>query len=79
MKRFRVSRSTYPAWRFAFVLVLAGVFSAPAAAQLRIEITRGNVAPLPIAITDLVGAGADAQLGAQISAVIMSDLRRSGI
>ncbi|MCW5713689.1 MAG: Tol-Pal system protein TolB [Bauldia sp.] len=60
--------------------LVAAFFSAtPALAVLEVDITRGNIAPLPIAITNLVGTGIDAQLGADISAVITADLRRSGI
>ncbi len=51
----------------------------PASAVLELDITRGNADPLPIAIPDLVGRGADAALGAEIAAVVTADLRRSGV
>ena len=51
----------------------------PAAALIEIDITRGNVEPLPIAIPALAGTGADMQLGADIAAIISSDLQRSGL
>lgn len=51
-----------------------------AQAQLRIDITKGNVDPMPIAITDLTaGGGGNAQMGADISRVIAADLERSGL
>ncbi|PSC06981.1 Tol-Pal system protein TolB [Alsobacter soli] len=48
-----------------------------ARAEISITIDRGNFQPLPIAITDF--GGADPNLGAQISAVITNNLRRSGV
>ena len=62
----------------AAVLALS-LTAGPAAAQLEIDITRGNIEPLPIAIPAFQGAGTDAQLGADIAGVIASDLRRSGL
>ena len=57
----------------AFVAAVG--FSAPAFAQLRVDVTQGNIQPLPIAIPDFVG---DAQ-GAQIAGVVRADLDRSGL
>ena len=51
----------------------------PAFALLELDINRGNTDPLPIAVPDLVGRGADQALGAEIAAVVMADLQRSGI
>lgn len=52
----------------------------PASAELRIDITRGQVQPLPIAITDLFGqAPDDAQTGRDITKVVSADLERSGL
>ncbi len=52
----------------------------PAAAELRIDITRGTVEPLPIAITDFLGANRDEErFGRDIAAVIAADLERSGL
>lgn len=55
---------------------LAGAFVQPANALVEININKGNVEPLPIAITDFV-SGDD--IGARISAVIEADLKRSGL
>lgn len=55
---------------------LAALFAAPAQARVEININKGNVEPLPIAITDFQSGDA---LGAQISEVIAADLKRSGL
>jgi len=55
---------------------MAGAFVAPANAAVEININRGNVQPLPIAITDFISADG---IGAQISAVVEADLKRSGL
>ena len=62
----------------AAVLVAAAVVR-PADAMISIDVTHGNVQPLPIALPDFVGAGEDAKLGADITSVIASDLKRSGL
>ncbi|GAB6053209.1 Tol-Pal system beta propeller repeat protein TolB [Magnetospira thiophila] len=66
---------------FLFVL-LAVVLLQPslARAELRIDITRGKVEPLPIAVTDFVGSAGDGtSYGQQIAAVVAADLERSGL
>src|SRR5262249_29474049 len=46
----------------------------------RIEITKGNVQPIPIALPDFAGASpADAELARNVSQVITNDLRHSGL
>ena len=57
---------------FAFLVFTA----ASAHAELRIDITRGNVNPLPVALPDFTG---DSQLGADIIRVVSDDLERSGL
>ena len=61
--------------RFFLFLILLGV-SVSAHAELRIDITRGNVNPLPVALPDLSG---ESQLGADIIRVVSDDLERSGL
>ena len=52
----------------------------PAAAELRIDITRGVVEPLPIAIVPFAGSdGEMSQIGRDIAGVISADLDRSGL
>jgi TolB protein len=60
---------------FLLIILCAVVPAAAARAELRIDITRGNVQPVPIAVTDLFGS----EVGSQISAVIASDLESSGL
>ena len=63
-----------------FVAALCLLSTIPAAfAEIRIDITKGNVQPLPIAITDFLGSGQDEGLGRNISRVISADLERSGL
>nr|WP_319391941.1 Tol-Pal system beta propeller repeat protein TolB [uncultured Cohaesibacter sp.] len=47
----------------------------PSYALIEIDITRGNIQPMPIAITDFDGVGQ----GVDISKVVEADLRRSGL
>src|SRR6266567_4514907 len=52
----------------------------PAGAVLRLEVTEGNVQPVPIALPDFLGGSpADSELARSISQVITADLRRSGL
>ena len=51
-----------------------------ARAELRVDITRGNLQPLPIAITDFFGEGPrEREAGRDIASVISADLERSGL
>jgi TolB protein len=51
----------------------------PALAELRIDITRGKVEPLPIAIPAFAGGGEEGQVGRDLAQVISADLERSGL
>jgi TolB protein len=49
-------------------------------AQVRIDVTQGNVAPVPIAIPDFTGGSpGDAEVARGITQVITNNLRRSGL
>src|SRR5260221_2185277 len=51
-----------------------------AGAQTKLQITEGNVAPLPIAIPNFVaGSPADGEVGAGVAQVITNDLKLSGL
>ena len=65
-------------WRNWLLAVTAGFLCfSSALAEVRIDITRGNVDPLPIAISDIYGENAqEAQIGRDITSVITSDLGR---
>lgn len=71
MKMFRVILPAFVAF-----FALATTVMLPARAEVVIDITKGTVEPLPIAITDFLSGD---QLGAQISGVIAADLERSGL
>jgi len=65
--------------RFVRCLLLAcAAFAAAgsAHAQVRVDITQGQVQAMPIAITDFVG---DSEFAREISNVVEADLRRSGL
>ncbi|RMF12774.1 MAG: Tol-Pal system protein TolB [Alphaproteobacteria bacterium] len=79
--RFRFGRAL-PVVAAFFLLFAAG----PAHAVLRVDITRGNVDPLPIAIPDFVGengartnVGTTIDIGRNVSEVISANLTRSGL
>jgi TolB protein len=69
------------------VSILAGLYlllsvaqSSPARAALHIDITQGNVNPLPIAITNFVAATPETQTtGTNLAGVITANLDRSGL
>jgi TolB protein len=63
---------------FKALLAIAGLLAicaAPARAEVTLDIRKGNVEPMPIAITDLQSGDT---LGVQVSQVIAADLQRSG-
>ena len=52
----------------------------PMLAQTKLQVTEGNVAPLPIAITNFVpGSPSDNDVGAGVTQVITNNLKRSGL
>jgi TolB protein len=60
------------------VALLCGV--TPTRAELVIDITRGFVEPLPVAVTDFFGESLDeTKVGADIAGVIANNLERSGL
>ena len=76
-----VSFFRQPVWP---LMILAGLFNftivTTVLAEVRIDITRGNVEPLPVAVSDLFGDEInEAQIGRDISGVIAADLARSGL
>jgi TolB protein len=60
--------------------VAYGLTAVPAKAEPVIDITKGVVEPMPIAVPVFAGANpADNQLGAEMSRVVAADLERSGL
>ncbi|MCO5064721.1 MAG: Tol-Pal system beta propeller repeat protein TolB [Rhizobiaceae bacterium] len=47
----------------------------PAMARVEIDVNKGVIEPLPIAVTDFLGEG----LGVEISSIVAADLKRSGL
>lgn len=67
-------------WLTGLIAVaVAALLSAPAQAQVEIDITRGRTDPLPVAVPDYIGDGEAAALAQQITEVIEQDLERSGL
>ena len=60
---------------FVALTGLVAVATGPAHARVEININRGNVEPLPIAITDFL----QGEMGQKISDVVAADLKRSGL
>ena len=78
----------FPAgWSLGRRLVLTGGIAAfwglsqrMAAAEIRIDITRGQPQPLPVAVSTFFGtAPEEAQVGADMARVVTADLERSGL
>ena len=69
--------------RILFLLsawVFGWLFSLPAYAQLEIDITKGNLDPVQIAVPNfLANTSSERDLGARIAGVIQADLERSGL
>jgi TolB protein len=64
----------------AFAATVFALMSAPATAALQVDVTSGNVQPLPIAIPDFIAQSqSDSQAGANIAGVVRADLERSGL
>lgn len=60
----------------SLVLAMIALAAAPARALVEIDINRGVVEPVPIAITEFLSAEG---MGADVSGVVAADLRRSGL
>jgi len=61
-------------------LLICVLWTANAHAELTIDITRGVVKPMPLAVADFYGQGSsEKSFGANISRVVAADLERSGL
>jgi TolB protein len=60
---------------------LAGLSARQAAAQLKLDVTQGTIRPIPIALPDFITEPGvpDAGMGRNITQIIASNLRRSGL
>ena len=60
------------------MLVAAGL--RPAQAVLKLDVTQGNVQPMPIALPDFLGGSpADGEVARNVTGIITNNLRRSGL
>ena len=57
------------------VVAMFAIATLPARAEVKLDIRKGTIEPMPIAVSDMVS---NDELGAQISSVIAADLKRSG-
>ncbi|NNE82538.1 MAG: Tol-Pal system protein TolB [Alphaproteobacteria bacterium] len=68
--------------RAIFLITIVAALALPtiAHAQLKVDVTGGNIEPLPIAVPDFIPGDAQAQkVAVDIAAVIAQDLERSGL
>ena len=86
MNRMRIVLKMLPRKRNTILLGISLILFfnfmtyAPALGELKVDITRGTVKPLPIAITNFIGeTQQEIELGRSISNVIEMDLERSGL
>lgn len=79
--RRRLPRLALSALAFAAVILAATVqMTERAEALIQLDLTQGNVQPIPIAIPTFIGGtAADAQMAADITGVVAADLKRSGL
>src|SRR5262249_59209252 len=61
-------------------VALAGLRTKPARAVLQLDVTRGNVQPMPIAIPDFIaGTPGEVEMARTVTQVITNNLGRSGL
>jgi TolB protein len=74
------NRRVAAAARSALAILVLLLTTIPGFAELRLDITRGKVEPLPIAIPAFAGGSGEAsQTGGDLAQVISADLERSGL
>jgi TolB protein len=86
-ERISTSRATWLDRRRALALgagaaasALAGLMPLRAGAAVRLDVTQGNVQPVPIALPDFIGtSGIDPETAHDVTQIIVSNLRRSGL
>jgi TolB protein len=68
------------AWgRVVLIAVATLMAQSSAYALVEIDITQGNIEPLPIALPSFSAEGGDSKLSADMTSVIAADLKRSGL
>lgn len=62
------------------VVILSGPAVTPVRAVMEVDITRGNIRPIPIAIAQFLGGNAESNgLAANVADIVAADLERSGL
>src|SRR5260221_4891448 len=65
--------------RIATAALALSTAAAPACAELHIDITKGKIEPMPIAIPDFSGGANGGQMAHDVTQVLSSHLERSGL
>ena len=80
MKVFLMQRFFDRAAQVSAICLITSLFASEVCAELRIDITKGVVEPIPIAVTDMIGpSGKPTPFGTNLSRLIAEDLERSGL
>ena len=77
MKVFLMQRFLDHAAQVLAICLVTSLFAYEVRAELRIDITKGVVEPIPIAVTDMVGPRASRPSLGRTSRLISEDLERS--
>src|SRR5256714_15315499 len=65
---------------FGAATAASAMLASSATAQTRLDVTQGNVQPLPIAVPDFVGGtAADSEVARGITQAMAANLKRSGL
>src|SRR5258708_19740987 len=65
--------------RIAMAALALSTAAVPARAELHLDITKGKIEPMPIAIPDFSGGANGGQMAHDVTQVVSSDLERSGL
>ena len=65
--------------RLAIAALVLSVAAAPTRAELHLDITRGKIEPMPIAIPDFSGGASNGAVAHDVTQVLSADLERSGL
>jgi len=78
MKKYYIFKNSI--YHLSIYLFLVLLSSVSAAAQLTIDITKGNIDPTPVAVPDFLSENPElSQLGEDMASVIRNNLKRSGL
>lgn len=73
-------RRAFPQTLLAAFLAVIAAYVAPAEAAIEIDVTQGNLDPMPVAAPQFLGDTPEAEaVGADITSVMLANLKRSGL